>query len=86
MLVDGSAADHVVAQREAQVVFGVGQFQHFDCFGHDFRANTVARENQNLLAHGFLISSSDLPRGRSGKINQRWAKTTSTSVLKVPSA
>jgi len=86
VLVDGRAADHVVAQLKAQAVLAVGEFQHLDRFGHDFRTNTVARENQNLLAHAFLISSSDPPMGRSGKINQRSAHTTSTSVLKVPSA
>ena len=55
MLVDGCAADQVVGQLQAQVELVTGQLQHLDRFGHDFRTNTVARENQNLLAHGFLF-------------------------------
>jgi hypothetical protein len=54
MLVDGRATDHVMTQLEAQGELVAGQFQHLDRFGHDFRANTVTWENQNLLAHAFL--------------------------------
>ncbi|MNF87123.1 hypothetical protein D3C84_695820 [compost metagenome] len=61
VLVDGGATDHVMAQLEAQAVFVVGQLQHLDRFGHDFRTNTVTWENQNLLAHAFLVSSVGAP-------------------------
>ncbi|RMO76935.1 Glutamine amidotransferase s-II [Pseudomonas syringae pv. primulae] len=54
MLVDGRAADHVVGQFKTQLILLVGQLQHLDRFGHDFRTNTITWENQNLLAHNIL--------------------------------
>ncbi len=56
MPVDSRAADHVMLQLEAELELVVGQLQDLDRFGHDFRANAVTRENQNLLAHAFLYS------------------------------
>ncbi|MDT4887035.1 hypothetical protein FQZ97_1234510 [compost metagenome] len=52
MLVDGGAADHIVAQLEAKLELVIGQLQHLDRFGHDFRADAVTGENQNLFGHG----------------------------------
>ncbi|MNN05255.1 hypothetical protein D3C81_1180090 [compost metagenome] len=54
VLVDGRATDHVVLQAEAELELVVGQLQHLDRLGHDFRTNAIAWENQNLLAHAFL--------------------------------
>ncbi|MCY1443324.1 hypothetical protein D9M71_597320 [compost metagenome] len=51
VLLVGRAAQLVVAQLEAQLVLLVGQLQHLDCFGDDFRTDTITREHQNLLAH-----------------------------------
>ncbi|MCY1439960.1 hypothetical protein D9M71_562140 [compost metagenome] len=56
VLVDGGTTDHVVLQGEAKLELVVGQLQHLDRFGHDFRTNAITRENQNLLAHAFLNS------------------------------
>ncbi|MNV29062.1 hypothetical protein D3C71_1202720 [compost metagenome] len=90
VLVDGSATDHIKAQLETQGELVAGQFQHLDRFGHDFRANTVTWENQNLLAHAFLMSSVGAPWGAPGKIlsldTYRSTNSTSTSVLNEPSA
>ncbi|MCY1357379.1 hypothetical protein D9M69_438690 [compost metagenome] len=55
VLVDGGAADDVFGQFEAELELVVGQLQDLDRFGHDFRADAVAGENQNLFAHAFLI-------------------------------
>ncbi|ELQ11774.1 Glutamine amidotransferases class-II [Pseudomonas syringae BRIP39023] len=54
VLVDGRATDHVVGQFKPQLILFVGQLQHLDRFGHDFRTNTITWENQNLLAHNIL--------------------------------
>ncbi|MNQ91290.1 hypothetical protein D3C85_1066630 [compost metagenome] len=85
VLVDGSATDHIKAQLETQGELVAGQFQHLDRFGHDFRANTVTWENQNLLAHAFLMSSVGAPWAHPEKF-YRSAISTSTSVLNEPSA
>ncbi|MCY1445977.1 hypothetical protein D9M71_625160 [compost metagenome] len=58
MLVDGSATDHIVLQAEAELELVVGQLQHLDRLGHDFRTNAITWKNQNLLAHGFLVFKS----------------------------
>ncbi|MNW04320.1 hypothetical protein D3C71_2003950 [compost metagenome] len=69
MLVDGSATDHVVGKAEAKLELVVGQFQHLDRLGHDFRTNAITWENQNLFAHGFLLfDSSDTPHWPAGKL------------------
>ena len=51
VLVDSRTTELVVAQLEAQLKLVIGQLQHLDRLGHDFRANTIARENQNLFGH-----------------------------------
>lgn len=56
VLVDGRATDDVLGQFEAELEPVVGQFQHLDRFRHDFRADTVTGENQDLLAHNTLLS------------------------------
>ncbi|MNJ52901.1 hypothetical protein D3C77_482660 [compost metagenome] len=87
VLVDGCATDDIVTQAEAELELVVGQLQHLDRLGHDFRTNTITWENQNLLAHGFLLfESSDTPHRPAGKNTQRSAQSTRTSVLNEPSA
>jgi len=56
VLVDGRAADDVVAQFETQLLFLAGQVQNLDRLGHDFRTDAITWENQNLLAHNVLVS------------------------------
>src|SRR5690606_18187883 len=71
VLVDGRAADHVVLQGEAELELVVGQLQHLDRLGHDFRADAITWENQNLLAHAFLYPFRRRACGTPEKTNVR---------------
>gem|GEM_PF-5526198 len=54
-----------MGQAEVELVLVIGQLQHLDGFGHDFRTDAITRKNQNLLAHAFLYAFTQ--RGESGR-------------------
>src|SRR5690606_33756835 len=64
----GGAAQIVIAQLDTQTVLLTGYVQHLDCFGNDLRTDTIAGENQNLLAHIFSLEKADLLDG----VEQPW--------------
>ncbi len=45
----GRATDQGFAHRHVDGALGLKRIQHLDCLGHDFRTDTVARDDQNIL-------------------------------------